>query len=313
MNNIAVSVIVPVWNSEKYFIKCLESVISQTLLNIEIIIIDDASTDKSGVIAEKYAYHDDRIKVIHQIIQKGPGISRNIALSIAKGEYISFIDSDDMYPSNNVLNILYKKAIKKKANICGGSLYKIDSNGIIIDKKVDNQFFINEGWYCYRDYQYEGGFYRFIYNRKFLKENSLYFSEYKRFQDALFFVKTMNKAKYFYAVVTYTYAYRKNHKKIIWTYEKIYDHLSCINEILYISSIYNLNSLHYFMAKNLLETIRYRMNFFMKIYSIKRIFKLINLINWNVIKNENNKHNVKITIVKILYSILIIKNKRRNP
>ena len=89
-----VSVIVPVYNVENYLSECIDSIISQTYQNIEIILVDDGSTDSSGVICDSYKSKDDRIIVIHK--QNG-GLSdaRNVGLDIANGEYIAFVDSDD--------------------------------------------------------------------------------------------------------------------------------------------------------------------------------------------------------------------------
>ena len=92
--NPKISVILPVYNVEKYLRQCLDSVINQTYKNLEIILVNDGSTDNSGKICEEYALNDERIKVIHK---ENGGISsaRNAAIDIAKGQYITFIDSDD--------------------------------------------------------------------------------------------------------------------------------------------------------------------------------------------------------------------------
>lgn len=90
-----ISVIIPVYNVEKYFRKCLDSVINQTYKNLEIIVVDDESPDNCGKIADEYASLESRIKVIHK---KNGGVSsaRNVALDIATGDYIAFLDSDDI-------------------------------------------------------------------------------------------------------------------------------------------------------------------------------------------------------------------------
>lgn len=92
--NKKVSIIVPVYNVDKYFRRCVDSLLCQTYSNIEIILVDDGSTDKSGSICDEYLYIDKRIKVIHK---KNGGLSsaRNAGLEIAVGEYIGFLDSDD--------------------------------------------------------------------------------------------------------------------------------------------------------------------------------------------------------------------------
>lgn len=89
-----ISVIVPVYNVEKYIRKCLDSLVNQTYPDLEIILIDDGSTDSSGKICDEYAEKDDRIQVIHQE-NKGQSIARNIGLQNASGDFIGFVDSDD--------------------------------------------------------------------------------------------------------------------------------------------------------------------------------------------------------------------------
>ena len=99
-----ISVIIPIYNVEKYLERCLDSVISQDYDNLEIILVDDGATDDSGKIAEKYAAKDDRIIVIHQ---KNGGLSnaRNNGLAKAHGEYVTFIDSDD-YVTNDYVSYM---------------------------------------------------------------------------------------------------------------------------------------------------------------------------------------------------------------
>jgi len=101
-----VSIIVPVYNTEKYLAQCIDSVISQTYKNWELIMIDDGSTDSSGIILDKYAGDDDRIKIIHKV-NEGQFISRRKGILAASGDYILFLDSDD-YWKDNCLEVLDK-------------------------------------------------------------------------------------------------------------------------------------------------------------------------------------------------------------
>ena len=89
-----VTIIVPVYNVEKFIGKCIDSLLAQTYINLEIILVDDGSTDKSGVICDDYHHRDTRIRVIHK--QNG-GLSsaRNVGIKAATGDYLSFVDSDD--------------------------------------------------------------------------------------------------------------------------------------------------------------------------------------------------------------------------
>ena len=89
-----VSVIVPIYNVEKYLDRCISSIINQTYKNLEIILVDDGSTDKSGAICDNYKIKDCRIKVIHKQ-NGGLGYARNSGLDVATGQYVTFIDGDD--------------------------------------------------------------------------------------------------------------------------------------------------------------------------------------------------------------------------
>ena len=116
---VKVSVIIPVYNTEQLLERCLESVVGQTLSDIEIICVDDGSTDGSGALLDSWAERDSRIRVIHQ--QNGrQGKARNAAMRIATGEYIGMIDSDDYIPSD-YFERLYAAATAADADmaICG--------------------------------------------------------------------------------------------------------------------------------------------------------------------------------------------------
>ena len=104
MNTSKISIIVPVYNVEKYISQCLDSLLAQTMNDIEIILIDDGSTDSSGTICNTFAQKDARIKVIHQD-NTGASESRNVALNIAKGEFVMFVDSDDWIESDMCENL----------------------------------------------------------------------------------------------------------------------------------------------------------------------------------------------------------------
>lgn len=112
---ILVSIIVPIYNVEKYVERCIDSIINQTLKEIEIILVDDGSTDNSGKICDEYARRDERIKVIHKK-NGGQCSARNVGLDIAKGEYIGFVDSDD-FIKLYMYEILYLQINKYNADI----------------------------------------------------------------------------------------------------------------------------------------------------------------------------------------------------
>lgn len=103
-----VSIIIPAYNTEKFIGKCLHSVVNQTHKDIEVIVINDASTDATLDIINKYCQNDKRIKLINQEVNRGNGVGRNMAIKMAKGEYVMFVDSDD-HIAINAVELLVKK------------------------------------------------------------------------------------------------------------------------------------------------------------------------------------------------------------
>ncbi|MGM9600387.1 MAG: glycosyltransferase family 2 protein [Faecousia sp.] len=124
-----ISVIIPVYNVEKYLQRCLDSVIEQTYKNLEVILIDDGSTDHSGEICDDYAAKDVRIHVIHQENQ-GVSAARNKGLDNVKGEYITFVDSDD-YIVNDMIAELLRLSEEEHADIVIGGYYGIGVKGFV--------------------------------------------------------------------------------------------------------------------------------------------------------------------------------------
>lgn len=115
-----ISVIVPCYGVERYLNRCMESIVNQTLKDIEIILVDDKSPDNVPQICNKWALKDKRIKVIHKERNEGLGLARNTGLEVATGKYVAFVDSDD-YISYNMYEKLYNKAIETSSDIvyCG--------------------------------------------------------------------------------------------------------------------------------------------------------------------------------------------------
>ena len=192
-DSIKISIIIPVYNMEKYIDACLQSVISQTLKEIEIICVDDGSTDRTLELLKGYEDENNNIKVIHQN-RLGAGPARNSGIKLAKGKYIAFMDSDDYYPSNDVLEYLYDGCEKNGVSIGGGSLQR-EVNGILCKHQqpsltiTGDDRVVSIGEYpCFR------GFYRFLFNRKFLIDKGIFFPSLVRFQDPPFLLKALFEA-----------------------------------------------------------------------------------------------------------------------
>lgn len=122
-----ISVIVPVYNVEQYLSKCIESILKQTYKNIEIILVDDGSTDQSGKMCEKFKEKDDRIKVIHK---ENGGLSdaRNVGIEVAGGQYYSFIDGDD-YLENDALESMLEAALSTNSEIAICNIMRFYDDG----------------------------------------------------------------------------------------------------------------------------------------------------------------------------------------
>lgn len=125
--NALISIIVPVYNVERYLDKCIMSILAQTYENLEIILVDDGSSDKSSEICDLFAEKDLRILVIHQH-NKGLSAARNVGIEHAKGEYLAFVDGDD-YISPLMIEHLYSRIVLDQADIAICGYRKVDEEG----------------------------------------------------------------------------------------------------------------------------------------------------------------------------------------
>lgn len=130
-----ISIIVPVYNVERYLDECIQSILNQTYKNYELILVDDGSTDESGTKCDEYAQLDKRVKVIHKE-NGGPSEARNIAVSQAKYDYITFIDSDD-YVNATYLSKLVDGINKYGADICAVLMLEVNEGEIIKKREKD--------------------------------------------------------------------------------------------------------------------------------------------------------------------------------
>lgn len=221
MQNPLISIIIPVYNSGQFLEKCLDSVCHQTFKNIEIICINDGSTDDSFDILRKYASNDERIRIISQT-NSGVSHSRNIGANISQGEWISFIDSDD-YISEELYSEFYS-VLNQNDNF---DIYMY--NGVILceNDNPDNdelkKFFYNSNWIHKENNLYtfidcKNPFYgnlsvsNKIFKKSFLIKNNITFKEKTIFEDQLYTINSMIKANRIYIKnkVGYYYIQHKN-------------------------------------------------------------------------------------------------------
>lgn len=207
-----ITVIIPIYNAELYLEQCINSILSQTLKEIEIICVNDGSTDKSADILDKYHERNQNIKILFQK-NSGSGIARNNAMKIARGEYVAFCDADDFYASGDVMEKLYCAARYHHADICGGNILNYGRDKITnISGKYAKFNVYEEGFVDVHEYQNAFFHQKYIFRRKFLYENSLCYPDYLRGQDPPFMAKALECAKKIYLCPINVYVYRTSHK-----------------------------------------------------------------------------------------------------
>ena len=128
-----VSVIVPVYNVEKYLTQCIQSLLDQTLKSIEIILVDDKSPDNCPLLCEDFACQNPNVRVIHKENNEGLGMACNTGLSLAQGEYVAFCDSDD-YVDKNMYQAMYELATQYHCDAVFSGLNIVNSDGVFINK-----------------------------------------------------------------------------------------------------------------------------------------------------------------------------------
>ena len=141
-----VTVVVPVFNVEKYLHQCIESLLNQTYRNLEIILVDDGSTDNSGAICDKYRQKDQRIKVIHKCNQ-GLGFARNSGIKETTSDYVIFMDSDD-YADKDMIAELMKPIIDENADTVIGGFKKVnDEKKVLFTDNYEKKIYRNDAVY----------------------------------------------------------------------------------------------------------------------------------------------------------------------
>lgn len=177
ISNIDVSIIVPVYNVEKYLRRCLESISVQTHSNIEIIVIDDGSSDSCFEICDEYELLDNRVKVLHQK-NHGVSFSRNVGIDIASGDYLMFIDSDD-YITDNAVEKLLENANEYNLDISYGNFMEINKTEIQSYLFHGQYYHLFSGTDFIKNQLKAGKLYvpvvMGIYKREFIIQNKLYF------------------------------------------------------------------------------------------------------------------------------------------
>ena len=250
-----ISIITPVYNSEKYIEQCIDSVLAQSYDDFELILVNDGSKDKSLEIIEKYASLDKRIRYISKV-NEGQGVARNFALNMAKGEYILYLDSDDWLCDSALMQIKNKFEKEKGTQIIFFNAYKhfqvsgrkneYRFNDAYYSKFMQNPFKpkeANEQMFSTCGLPFKA------YKKDFLVENKIKYSNTRYIEDAEFYIKSLLHAKKIscldeflvnYRVHEESTTFRKTNRmdtavKVFYICEKIFEdsYLSDDKEILH--------------------------------------------------------------------------------
>jgi len=269
-----VSVIVPVYNVEEYLVKCLDSLVKQTLKDIEIICINDGSTDNSLEILKAYSKNDSRIIIIDKE-NEGQGIARNLGISTASGEYIGFVDPDD-WVDYDMYEKMYNQAESLSSDIVicdfikyedgSGKAWKHDffweaiSNheyanmdvptGVVLDREVIYKSLLVSPCYTVNK----------IYKSEFLKENNIEFSPARCFEDCVFIIKSMILASNISYINEYFYKYRLRKNSTLHILNDFSQNFKAYEEIYNCLKTYNLektlkDNYEFFCTKNSIWTL----------------------------------------------------------
>lgn len=230
--NSKISIIVPIYNVEKYLEQCIDSLLHQTYTDTEIILVDDGSKDKSSAICDKYAKIDNRIIVIHKN-NEGLGYARNSGLEIATGKYVTFIDSDD-YADFNMIENLVTAANRNKADTVIGGYKKVDDEGtLLFDEKYNEKIFKDSEVYnnffsrilgaspnkhdAFRMSVWNG-----LYSLKIIRENNIKFPSEREFisEDLIFDLEYYKHSKCVSVIEDNSYNYRCNPNSLTQKYKK---------------------------------------------------------------------------------------------
>lgn len=233
---VKVSIIVPVYNGEKYLINCLSFLVNQTLQDIQIIIIDDASTDGSRYIIEECSrQYPDKVISIFLDRNRGAGGARNIGLQRATGKYIGFVDCDD-YVNVNMYEELFVAAIKENYDIVDSFLYHEKERNIVITTPTDVEGILDENKKKVL-LMNTGYIVTKIFKASLLQEKEIKFRENVRYEDPDFLCRVYLEAKSIICIKKVFYFYRYNENS---TTKAIDIKQYIFQEVQYMESLYKV-------------------------------------------------------------------------
>lgn len=296
-----ISVIIPVYNCEKYIEECLDSVLKQTLSEIEIICIDDGSVDSSIEKIQKYVLSDERIILLRQENQ-GQGIARNNGLKHATGKYVAFLDADDFYLDEDALEKMYLLCEEKKVSVCGSFRKNLESYGLkethIIEHDIEAAK--QKTVLTFKENQIDFEFQNFIFSRELLLNHNIFFPKYRRFEDPVFLVQALYTAHQFVIADVYLYCYRVPNAVQRGGADKTVDLLSGMIDNLLFASEHGLDVLFQNTVKHIDYEHRYLITHDLQENDIRIMEKLLEATK--IIRKHNKRPDYVVNPLKDLVS-----------
>ena len=248
LNKPKVSVIIPVYNAEPFLVETLECVLTQDLQNIEVVCVDNGSTDRSAYILHEFAAADERVRFfLHP--EGGPGGARNRGIDEARGEFLTFLDADDWYEEPTYLSALYYGAVESEQRVSAGNMVNWWGPDNVERDFANAQFFegyefTENGVVDWRDWQFDFGFTRFMFARGFFEGGRHRFGGLTFFEDPVFLVRLLDEAGSFYGMTGAHYVYRLNAGQRVWTTRQALDLMRGVRMNLELSRDRDLPKLH---------------------------------------------------------------------
>lgn len=277
-----VSIIVPVYNTEQYLKRCIDSILSQTFKDFELILINDGSTDKSLEIMQEYKKKDSRIKILSQPNQ-GPAITRNIGINKAKSEYLMFIDSDD-YIDNNYIEAYYNNIYNEDLDVVIGGYKRI------VGEKVEFTLKLKQGEFS--KYIVTGPVCRII-RKQFLLDNNIQFLNTNSSEDVYFNLMIYNKSSKIKIIDNVGYNYFYNSNSISNTSHKGFKKDIKIIELLNLINVeksYNKELNQYYIIRYIIWYLLYSGKTATSEDFIKEYNKLFSWLEDNIPNYKKNKY-----------------------
>ena len=206
-----ISVIVPVYNVEKYLPKCIDSILAQTFTNFELLLINDGSKDSSGTICDEYAAKDSRIRVFHKE-NGGVSAARNLGLDNAKGEWIAFVDSDDWVDESYLMDLFQAADEKDMLVVQGLRYYSIENTETNICGFENGTYINNDILKAFSEKELHrfGGPVSKLYNKTLIEQNQIQFNTEIHFgEDLLFMLNYIESISVVKFIANSNYSYKQ--------------------------------------------------------------------------------------------------------